>query len=331
MAILVTGGAGYIGSHMGLALQDSGEGIVILDDLSTGFRASVPTSAVLEVGDIGDVSLLRRIIRRYYIDTIIHFAGKSVVPESLALPLNYYETNTIKSYALIHTAIREGIRNFIFSSTAAVYANISNHKVCESDLVNPVTPYGRSKLMIEWILEDVGKVEDIRYAILRYFNVAGADPKGRSGQSTSRATHLIKASVQAALGLHNKLAVFGSDYSTADGTCVRDYIQVTDLCQAHIDILKYLRLGGASVICNCGYGNGYTVLEIIDAVKRVSGIDFPVEFQSRRLGDLESVVANNSKLKSLVEWAPKYNDLECIVRQALDWERHLIEQPSPNL
>jgi UDP-glucose 4-epimerase len=329
MPILVTGGAGYIGSHMDLALQDIGEEIVVFDNLSTGFRISVPKMTVFEFGDIGDVRLLSRIIRKYNIETIIHFAGKSVVPESLVNPLNYYEDNAIKSHALIECAVREGIKYFIFSSTAAVYGNTSNHMYSESDLINPISPYGRSKVMIEWMLEDVCRVANIKYAILRYFNVAGADPKGRSGQSTANATHLIKAAVQAALGVHDKLAVFGSDYSTPDGTCIRDYIQVTDLCQVHIEVLKYFRLGGQSVICNCGYGSGYSVLQIISAVKRVSGINFPVEFHPRRAGDLESVVANNTRLKALVGWSPKYNNLECIVAQAFDWEKHLIEHPLP--
>lgn len=329
MAILVTGGAGYIGSHMDLVLQDSGEEIVVLDNLSTGFRGNVPRNIVFELGDIGNVRLLSRIIRDHNIETIIHFAGKSVVPDSLVNPLNYYENNAIKTHALINCAVREGIKYFIFSSTAAVYGNAGNHLFSESSLVNPISPYGRSKVMIEWMLEDVCRVEKITYAILRYFNVAGADPKGRSGQSTKNATHLIKASVQVALGIQDKLLVFGSDYSTPDGTCIRDYIQVTDLCQAHIEILKYLRLGGQSVICNCGYGSGYSVLQIIAAVKRVSGINFPVEFHARRAGDLESVVADNTRLKSLVGWNPKYNNLDCIIAQALDWEKHLIEHPHP--
>jgi UDP-glucose 4-epimerase len=274
MTVLVTGGAGYIGSHMVLELVDAGEKVVVLDDLSTGFRWSVPPEATLVVGDVGDQALVSRLIDEHGIDSILHFAAKIVVPESVADPLTYYLNNTVRSRALIEAAVTTGIRNFIFSSTAAVYGNAATDLLSEDAPVSPINPYGRTKLMTEWMLEDASRAHGLRYAVLRYFNVAGADPKGRSGQSTPQATHLIKVAAQAALGQRPCLEVFGTDYDTRDGTCVRDYIQVTDLARAHLAALRHLRHEGDCITMNCGYGHGASVLEVIDVVKKVSGVAF---------------------------------------------------------
>lgn len=323
MAVLVTGGAGYIGSHMVLQLLDAGENVVALDNLSTGFRWVVPKGAPLIIGDFGDETLVSEVIARYDVAEIIHFAAKIVVPESVADPLGYYLNNTSKARTLLETATRCGVKRFIFSSTAAVYGDPSQNPVMEDEPLKPVSPYGRSKLMVEWMLEDVAKALDFNYVALRYFNVAGGDPKGRAGQSTARATHLIKVAAQAALGLRPKLQVFGVDYPTPDGSCVRDYIQVSDLARAHMDALRYLRARGASLVCNCGYARGFSVLEVIETVKRVSGVDFPVEITDRRAGDPAAIVAANARIKSLLGWEPRHDDLAEIVRQALAWERGL--------
>jgi UDP-glucose 4-epimerase len=323
MTVLVTGGAGYIGSHMVLELLDAGEGVVVLDNLSTGFRWAVPDGVPLIVGDFGDEDLVTELLIRHRVDAIIHFAAKIVVPESVADPLGYYLNNTAKARTLLACAVDAGVKRFIFSSTAAVYGDPLHNPVTEDETLKPLSPYGRSKLMVEWMLEDTAKAHDLSYVVLRYFNVAGADPKGRSGQSTPNATHLIKVAVQTALGRREKIQVFGTDYPTPDGTCVRDYIQVTDLVRAHMDAMQHLRSGGASLICNCGYAKGFSVLEVIDAVKKVSGVDFAVETAGRRPGDPAAIVADNQWVKSALGWTPKYDDLELIVRQALDWERRL--------
>jgi UDP-glucose 4-epimerase len=325
MAVLVTGGAGYIGSHMVLELVDAGEKVFVLDDLSTGFRWSVPPEATLVVGDMGDQSLVSRLIDEHGIDSILHFAAKIVVPESVADPLTYYLNNTVKSRALIEAAATAGIRNFIFSSTAAVYGNAQAELLSEDTPVSPINPYGRSKLMTEWMLEDASRAHGLRYAVLRYFNVAGADPKGRSGQSTPQATHLIKVAAQAALGQRPYLDVFGTDYDTKDGTCVRDYIQVTDLARAHLAALRHLRHEGDCITMNCGYGHGASVLEVINVVKKVSGVDFEVRYSPRRPGDPAALVAKVSRIRSL-GWEPQYDNLEDIVDQALRWERTLAER-----
>ncbi len=274
MAVLVTGGAGYIGSHMVLELLDAGETVVVLDNLSTGFRWAVPQEAAFVTGDVGDQALVSSIIDEHGIDSILHFAAKIVVPESVTDPLGYYFGNTVKTRALLETAVRKGIRNFIFSSTAAVYGNADEIPLHEGLAPAPINPYGRSKLMSEWMLEDAARAYGLRSVALRYFNVAGADPKGRSGQSTPAATHLIKVAAQAALGQRSHLDVFGTDYPTPDGTCVRDYVQVSDLARAHLAALNHLRGGGESTVMNCGYGHGASVLEVVDVVKRVSGVDF---------------------------------------------------------
>ncbi|MCB5177291.1 MULTISPECIES: UDP-glucose 4-epimerase GalE [Microvirga] len=325
MAVLVTGGAGYIGSHMVLELLDAGEKVVVLDDLSTGFRWSVPPEATLVVGDVGDQALVSRIVDEHGIESILHFAAKIVVPESVADPLTYYLNNTVKSRALIEAAVTTGVKNFIFSSTAAVYGNAEAELLSEDVPVSPINPYGRTKLMTEWMLEDASRAHGLRYAVLRYFNVAGADPKGRSGQSTPQATHLIKVAAQAALGQRPHLEVFGTDYDTKDGTCVRDYIQVTDLARAHLAALRHIRHGGDCITMNCGYGHGASVLDVINVVKKVSGSDFEVRYSPRRPGDPAALVAKVSRIRSL-GWEPQHDDLEEIVDQALRWERSLAER-----
>ena len=323
MSVLVTGGAGYIGGHMALGLLDAGEPVVVLDNLSTGFAWAVPEGAKLVVGDTGDGDLVAGLIKEFSIDAIAHFAAKIVVPEFVREPLGYYLNNVSSARTLIETAIKAGVKTFIFSSSAAVYGETAAEPVSEEAALAPISPYGRSKLMVEWMLEDASRAYDFRYVALRYFNVAGADPKGRLGQSTPNATHLIKRAVQTALGLHPRMEIFGQDYPTRDGTCVRDYIQVTDLIDAHRDALSYLRAGGASVVCNCGYGHGQTVREVVDVVRRVSGVDFPVVVSGRRAGDPAAIVAKADRVKNVLGWKPTRDNLDEIVRQALDWERRL--------
>ena len=323
MSVLVTGGAGYIGGHMTLGLIDAGETPVVLDNLSTGFAWAVPEGVRLVVGDMGDADLVARLIEEHEIDAIAHFAARIVVPESVTDPLGYYLNNTSNARTLIETAISSGVKHFIFSSTAAVYGETSAEPVGEETPLAPISPYGRSKLMVEWMLEDASRAYDFRYVALRYFNVAGADPKGRLGQSTANATHLIKRGVQTALGIHPQMEIFGDDYPTPDGTCIRDYIQVTDLIDAHMDALAYLRRGGASLVCNCGYGHGETVKQVVDVVKRVSGVDFKVVTSPRRPGDPAVIVARAEKAKKALGWRPTRDNLDDIVRQALDWERRL--------
>jgi UDP-glucose 4-epimerase len=326
MTVLVTGGAGYIGSHMAYELTDAGEKVVVLDNLSTGRRAAVPTQAELVVGDFGDEVLVQDLLKSREIDSIIHFAAKIVVPESVSDPLGYYENNTASARSLLANAVGAGVKNFIFSSTAAVYGEPEQNPVTENESLKPVSPYGRSKLMVEWMLEDVAHAHALRYVALRYFNVAGADPKGRTGQSTPNATHLIKVAVQAALGLRPGMEVFGTDYMTPDGSCLRDYIQVTDLARAHMDALRHLRGGGENLVCNCGYKRGYSVLEVVETVKKVSGVDFPVKISGRRPGDPAAIVAANERIREQLGWTPIHDDLEEIVRQALRWEQKLAEE-----
>lgn len=324
MSVLVTGGAGYIGGHMVLALLDAGERVVVLDNLSTGFRWAVPPQATFVEGDFGDAALVGRLIAEHEVEAIAHFAAKIVVPESVSDPLGYYHNNTAKARSLIESAVRGGVPNFIFSSTAAVYGEPEVSPVTEDVALAPINPYGRSKLMVEWMLADAVRAHPLSAVVLRYFNVAGADPKGRLGQSTPNATHLIKIAVQAALGHRDGMDCFGTDYPTPDGSCVRDYIQVSDLIEAHILALQHLRAGGASITCNCGYGRGLSVLEIIDVVKRVSGVDFPVRIAGRRAGDPATLVAGADRVREMLGWRPRFaDDVEAIVRQALDWERRL--------
>src|SRR5580704_5399845 len=324
MTILVTGGAGYIGSHMVHELADAGESVVALDNLATGFDWAVAEGVPLIVGDTGDQPLVASIIAKHKVEAVIHFAASTVVPESVAEPLAYYRNNTVNSRALIETAIKGGVRHFIFSSTAAVYGNPDRMPVAEDAPTMPMSPYGASKLMTETMLRDAGRAHGLGYVILRYFNVAGADPKLRTGQSTRNATHLIKVATEAALGLRPKVDVFGTDYPTPDGTGVRDYIHVSDLARAHSDALRHLRAGGASLTLNCGYGHGFSVLEVIDAVKRVSGVDFKVEVAARRPGDPAQVVAAADRARTLLGWRPRLDDLSTIVSHALAWQKKLV-------
>jgi UDP-glucose 4-epimerase len=328
MAILVTGGAGYIGSHMVFELLDAGEDVVVLDNLSTGFQWAVAEGAPLFVGETGDQTLVGRIIRDYKIDAVIHFAASIVVPDSVRDPLAYYRNNTSNSRALIECAVRCGVRHFIFSSTAAVYGNPGETALTEDAPTQPISPYGCSKLMTEVMLRDAGRAHGLPYAILRYFNVAGADPHGRAGQSTRTATHLIKVAAEAAVGLRPQLEVYGSDYPTPDGTCIRDYVHVSDLARAHSNALAYLRSGAPSLTLNCGYGHGFSVLEVIRAVKRVSGIDFNVETAPRREGDPAHLIASSERVRTTLGWQPRFDDLLTIVAHALAWERELLARRS---
>lgn len=326
MSVLVTGGAGYIGSHMVHRLCDAGETVVVLDNLTTGFDWALPAAAQLIQGDVGDEELVCQIIREHGVGAIVHFAGSIVVPESVADPLGYYLNNTVKSRALIAAAVAENVKHFIFSSTAAVYGAPETMPVTETTPQLPVSPYGSSKLMTETMLRDTAFAHDFRYVALRYFNVAGADPQGRTGQSTKGATHLIKVACEAAKGKRSHMDVFGTDYDTADGTCVRDYIHVSDLVKAHSDALAYLRDGGDAIIMNCGYSRGFSVLEVLDSVKRVSGVDFEVRLSDRRPGDPPQIVAASDLVRSTLNWQPDHEDLDTIVRHALDWEAALAKR-----
>lgn len=323
MAILVTGGAGYIGSHMVWRLLNAGERVVVADRLSTGFDWAVAPEAALEVGDIGDANFLDVLFTKYSVEAVIHFAGSVVVPESVAHPLAYYDNNTAKSRLLIEQAVRHKVDKFIFSSTAAVYGNVGNDPVTEERPLLPESPYGRSKLMTELMLADVAAAHDFEYTALRYFNVSGADPLGRAGQSTRGATHLLKVACEVATGKRRSIQVFGTDYPTPDGTCYRDYIHVSDLTNAHYLALQRLRNGGGSLVANCGYGRGFSVLEVINTVKAIAGCDFEVEFGPRRPGDPMTVVANADRARREFGWEPEYDDLNFIVQTALDWERSL--------
>jgi UDP-glucose 4-epimerase len=323
MAILVSGGAGYIGSHMVLELLDRGEKVVVLDDLSTGFWWAVPPEATFVQGDMGDQALVERVVAEHGITEIAHFAARIVVPDSVADPLGYYLNNTVKTRALLESAVRASVRHVIFSSTAAVYGEPPVSPVPEEIALNPINPYGRSKLMSEWMLADTAKAHGLSYIALRYFNVAGADPRGRSGQSSAGATHLIKVASQAALGQRTGLEVFGTDYPTPDGTCVRDYIHVTDLARAHLAALDHLRAGGDSLTLNCGYGRGYSVKDVVGVVKKVSGVDFPVKLSPRRAGDPASLIAKADRIRNELGWRPQHDDLTEIVTQALAWEESL--------
>src|ERR1700722_20321034 len=322
MTILVTGGAGFIGGHTVLALIDRGEIPIVLDDLSTGSRAAIPRGVPLYVGDVGDSELVSRLIQDHKISAILHFAAKIIVPESVADPLSYYLNNTVKTHALLQAAVRANVKFVVFSSTAAVYGNPIVTPVPEAADPAPLSPYGRSKLMSENMLRDASVAYGQQYVILRYFNVSGADPGGRHGQSTPGATHLIKVAVETALRRRAYMSVYGSDYPTPDGTCIRDYVHVSDLARAHLIALDYLRNGGESRTLNCGYGRGDSVREVLDAVKKVTATDFEVRQAPRRAGDPASIVANSDELRKL-GWQPKLDNLQTMIDHAFNWEKRL--------
>lgn len=320
--ILVTGGAGYIGSHVVRQLREAGERVVVLDDLSTGFREAV-LDAPLVVGQVGDEALVERVLVEHAVGTVMHFAARTIVPESVADPLRYYGNNTAQTRSLLDRCVKAGVKHFVFSSTAAVYGIPGDGRVREDSPTQPINPYGSSKLMSEWMLRDLDAIGALRHVVLRYFNVAGCDPQARIGQSTKNATLLFKVACEVALGRRAQLSVFGSDYPTPDGTGVRDYIHVEDLAAAHLRALDYLRSGGASTTLNCGYGHGYSVREVIAAVERAHGAPLAVLEQPRRAGDPPSLVADASRAGEVLGWRPRYDDIDVIARTALAWERKL--------
>lgn len=329
MAILVTGGAGYIGSHVVLQLRERDERVVVLDDLSTGFASAVQ-DVPLVVGDVGNRGLLDEVLTQYDVDTVMHFAAHTVVPESMRVPLKYYGNNTCKTRNLLASCIRAGVEKFVFSSTAAVYGLPPDGVADEKGSTIPINPYGSSKLMSETMLRDVSEAGDLRHVTLRYFNVAGCDAKLRIGQSTPNATLLVKVACEHAVGRRSHVAIFGSDYDTPDGTGIRDYIHVSDLAAAHLCALDYLRRDGASVTLNCGYGHGYSVREVLDAVARANGAPLNIVEQPRRSGDPPMLVARAERLRDLLGWQPQHDDLDFIVRTALAWERKLeMERNQP--
>jgi UDP-glucose 4-epimerase len=325
--VMVTGGAGYIGSHAVLALRDAGWPVVVVDNLTTGFRWAVPEGVAFVQGDVGNADLMGEVMREHRIGAILHFAGSIVVPESVTDPLKYYRNNTVASRALLEAAVASGVGHFIFSSTAATYGIPELVPIPEEAPKQPINPYGTSKLMTEMMLRDTAAAHPINYCALRYFNVAGADPKGRSGQSTAGATHLIKIAVEAATGQRDSVSVFGTDYATPDGTGVRDYIHVSDLAEAHVEALDYLVAHpGDSLTMNCGYGRGYSVLEVLDTVDRVTNRPIARKLEARRAGDPDALVADNRRILATLKWRPKRDDLATIVQDALAWERALGER-----
>jgi UDP-glucose 4-epimerase len=321
MTVLVTGGAGYIGSHVVLALRDRGRSCIVVDDLSAGSRSLLPADVECVSSDVGDADLIGRLIEQHKITSIVHLAASTSVPDSIKQPLLYYANNAAKTCSLLQVAVEHKVLQFVFSSTAAVYGTPRTQMVDEDAPLNPQSPYGTSKLMAETILRDSGTAYGLRFCILRYFNVAGADPVLRAGQFESGA--LIKLATQAALGKRPKFEIFGTDYDTPDGSCIRDFIHVTDLAAAHVSALDYLAQGGAPVTLNCGYGRGYSVLEIVAALKRVSGHDFGVKLGPRRAGDIDAIIAANDRIRRTLAWSPQYDDVDVILRHALAWERHL--------
>jgi len=325
-SILVTGGAGYIGSHTVRQLGEAGENIVILDNLSTGFEASILYGDFI-LGDTGDSELVGKILKDYNVDTVIHFAAHTIVPESVSNPLKYYGNNTCSSRSLLEQCNKHGVKNFIFSSTAAVYGIPDTDYASEDTPKNPINAYGSSKLMTEMMLKDVSFASDLNFVALRYFNVAGSDPQCRIGQSTAKATLLVKVAAEAAVGKREKVYIFGTDFPTKDGTGVRDYIHVEDLADAHLRALDYLRDGGESTTLNVGYGHGYSVREVLDAVERVDGKPLNIIEEDRRAGDPPTLVSIAEKIKTTLNWTPKYDDLDVIVKTSLDWEYKLKENP----
>ena len=323
--ILVTGGAGYIGSHVVRQLGGAGESVITLDNLSTGFEAAV-TAGELVIGDTGDAELLEKIFSSNDIDTVMHFAAHTIVPESVADPLKYYRNNTASSRTLLEAAARHGVRNIVFSSTAAVYGIPEDGKASEDSPTQPINPYGTSKLMTEWMLRDLSAAGGPAYVALRYFNVAGCEPSGIIGQSTPKATLLVKVACEAATGKRPGVAIYGTDYPTPDGTGLRDYIHVEDLATAHLDALTYLRNGGASTILNCGYGHGYSVREVLAAVATANGEALNVNEEPRRAGDPPELIAVAERVREVLGWTPKFDDLDTIVRTSLEWERKIASQ-----
>lgn len=324
--ILVTGGAGYIGSHVARQLGERGEDIVTLDNLSTGFRSAV-LHGDLVVGDTGDAGLVSRLLRERGIDTIMHFAAHIVVPESVADPLKYYRNNTVNTRNMLECAVNAGVKNFIFSSTAAVYGIPEGGVASEDTPTQPINPYGLSKLMSEWMLRDVAAVTPLNYVALRYFNVAGADPGGRIGQATPEATHLIKVACEHIVGKRDQVSIFGTDFDTPDGTGIRDYIHVEDLAAAHLRALDYLRGGGTSSILNCGYGQGFSVRQVLETVAGIAGQPMNIHEGPRRAGDPPKLVARAERIRSTLDWQPRHADLAGIVASALAWERKLQTSP----
>ena len=324
MTILVTGGAGYIGSHVVRQLGDLGEKVVTLDNLTAGFKQAVLHGELIQ-GNTGDIKLVSELLKTHNIHSVLHFAAHTIVPESVEDPLKYYSNNTCHSRNLLQCCVEAGVKNFIFSSTAAVYGIPATERVDENSPNQPINPYGTSKLMTEWMLKDLGHASNLNYVILRYFNVTGADPEGRIGQSTKKATLLTKVACEAAVGKRPNVSIFGTDYPTPDGTGVRDYIHVEDLASAHIAALNYLNDGGASTTLNCGYGHGYSVREVLDAVGKANGSPLSIIEQPRRAGDPPSLVADNSKILTTLDWKPQFDDLDKIVHHSLNWEKHLYE------
>ena len=322
--VLVTGGAGYIGSHMVLALLDAGHSPLILDDFSTGHEQLVPVGVPVIRGNVGDREVTDRLFADHKIDAVAHSAASIVVPESVADPLKYYLNNTVSTARLIKACVNAGVGRFIFSSTAAVYGNQDESLIGEEAGCWPENPYGTSKLMSEQILGDASKAHDLSYVALRYFNVAGADPAGRAGQLSKPATHLIKVALEVATGQRDVMQVFGTDYPTDDGSCIRDYIHVTDLIAAHMAALEHLLGGGGSLTLNCGYGKGSSVHQVLESVARLSGTNLNVEMAARRAGDAAALVADSTRLRNRLGWQPQLDDLDGIVRSALAWERNQL-------
>jgi UDP-glucose 4-epimerase len=321
MTTLVTGGAGYIGSHTVYALLDRGDKVVVLDNLSTGVKAQVGAKAAFVQGDVADGALVKKTIAEHGVESVIHFAGSIVVPDSVADPLGYYENNVVKSRALIAACVEVGVKHLLFSSTATVYAEDARQPLAESERKAPISPYARSKLMTEWMLEDVSRATPLRHMVLRYFNVAGADASGRTGQSTPKATHLIKRAAQVALGRVPQLDIFGTDYPTPDGTGVRDYIHVTDLANAHLLALDALKAGALSTTYNVGYGRGLSVRQVVAGVEKVMGKKLPTRESPRRAGDPPTLISDPTRLKTELGWVPQHEDLDEIIRSAIAWER----------
>jgi UDP-glucose 4-epimerase len=324
-SILVTGGAGYIGSHVVRQLGESGEQVVILDNLSTGFSDAVLHGELI-VGDSGDRELVSRILKDHSVESVMHFAAHTIVPESVSDPLKYYGNNTCSSRNLLQCCAEAGVKHFIFSSTAATYGIPEEMPATEETPTSPINPYGTSKLMTEWMLRDLSAASDLSHIALRYFNVAGSDPEGRIGQSTKKATLLIKVACEHAVGKRDKICIFGTDYPTPDGTGIRDYIHVEDLASAHLSALRYLRNGGKSQTLNCGYGHGYSVREVLESVARVAGHELNIVEEPRRAGDPPSLVAGVEKIHQVLDWKPQYDDLDFIVRSSLNWEKRLLEK-----